>query len=89
MLFWNAQNIRFWGQGRYNTILQEPSDDQILFWKSWTLRITFTENAFNFGTQNFWNNWKMLFSNAQNIRFWAQGSFKSTFYEAFYDQILI
>ena len=31
----------------------------------------------------------MSFSNAQNIRFWAQGSFKTIFLEAPYDQILI
>ena len=30
-------------------------------------------------------NWKMTFSDAQNIRFWAQGSSKTIFYEASYD----
>ena len=31
----------------------------------------------------------MLFSNAQNIRFWAQGSFKTVSEESSYAQVLI
>ena len=41
--------------------------------------LTFSENGFNLVTQKFVKNRKMLFSNAQNIRFWVQGSFKTIF----------
>ena len=44
---------------------------------SWRHCLAFPENGFNFVTQKFAKNWKMPFSNAQNIRFWAQGSFKT------------
>ena len=59
------------------------------FKRSWKLCLTFLENGFNFVTQKLAKNWKMLFLIAQNIRFWAKGSFKTIFCEASYDQILI
>ena len=43
------------------------------------LYLTFPENDFNFVTQKFAKNWKMPFSNTQNIGFWAQGSFRTIF----------
>ena len=45
----------------------------------WMLCLTFPENGFNFVTQKFVKNWKMPFSNAHNIRFWAQGFSKTIF----------
>ena len=53
------------------------------------LWLTFSQNGFNFVTQKFQENWKTPFWNTDNIRFWAQGSFKTIFQEGFYDQILI
>ena len=51
------------------------------FWfkEIWTLCLTFPEKDFNFVTQKYTKTWKMLFSNAQNIHFWAQSSFKTIF----------
>ena len=46
-----------------------PSAKKILFWAQ----------GFNFVTQKFAKNWKMLFSNDHNTRFWAQDSFKTIF----------
>ena len=40
-------------------------------------------NGFNFLTQKFTKNWKMPYPNAQNIRFWAQGSCKNHFLRSF------
>ena len=54
-----------------------------------TLRLTFPENSFNFVTQNVAKNWKIVFSNAKKLRFWAQGSYKIIFWEVCDDQILI
>ena len=45
----------------------------------WMLSLAFLENGFNFGTQKFAKDWKMLFSNVQNIRFWPQGTFETVF----------
>ena len=53
------------------------------------LCLTFPENGFDFVTQKFVKNWKIPFSNAQNIRFWPKGSRKTIFQEASSDQILI
>ena len=51
--------------------------------------LTFTENGFNFVIQKFAKIWKVLFSNTQNIRFWAQGFSKTNLCEVSYAQILI
>ena len=53
------------------------------FWfkQLWTLCITFPGNAFNFVTQKFAKNWKILFSKAQYIRVTAQFSFNTIFLE--------
>ena len=53
------------------------------------LCLIFPENGFNFLTQKFQKNWKMPFSYAPNIRFWAERSFKTIFKEASYDYFLI
>ena len=49
----------------------------------WRLCLPFPENSLNFVTQKLEKNWKIPFSNAQNIRFWAQGSFKTIFLRSF------
>ena len=49
---------------------------------------TFPENGFDFVTQKFTKNWKMLFSNPQNIRV-LPGSFETIFWNAYYDQLWI
>ena len=49
----------------------------------------FLRKWFHFVTQKFAKDWKLTFWSAQNIRFWAQGSFKILFYEVLSDQILI
>ena len=53
------------------------------------LCLAFLENGFNFVSEKFAKKCKMHFSNAQNIRFWDQGSSKTIFKEASYDQTLI
>ena len=53
------------------------------------LCLTFPENGFSFVTQKLAKNWKMPFSDAQNIRFWLQGSFKTIFLKTFYDQFWV
>ena len=60
------------------------------FKRSWKLCNAFLENSFNFATQNFAKNvWKMPLSNAQNIRFRAQGSLKTISKNVSYDQLWI
>ena len=51
------------------------------FWfkQIWTLCLTFPETDFNFATEKYAKSWKMLFSNAENICFWAQSSFETIF----------
>ena len=49
---------------------------KILFKKFLTLQLAFPKNGFDIVTQNFAKAWKMLFPNAQDVRFWPQGSFK-------------
>ena len=41
--------------------------------------LTFPEKSFNFVTQKFAKNWKIPFSDAQNICFWYQVRFKTVF----------
>ena len=41
--------------------------------------LTFSKNDFNFVNEKFIKKWEMPFLNAQNILFWAQGSFKTSF----------
>ena len=62
---------------------------KLWFKEIWTLCVTFPSNGFNFVTQKIAKTWKMLFSNGHNIRFWAQGSFKTIFLDTCYDQIWI
>ena len=45
----------------------------------WTLCLTFPKNGFNFVNQRLTKNWKMIFSNTQNNRFWAQDLFRGSF----------
>ena len=57
-------------------VAPKPLSKKVLMPKFWfkkilTLCLTFPENGFNLITQKFEEKWKMLFSNAQNIRFWA------------------
>ena len=49
---------------------------------------TFPENGFDFVTQKFTKNWKMLFSNPQNIKV-LPGSLETIFWNAYYDQLWI
>ena len=44
-----------------------------------TIYLTFPENSVDFLTQIFARNWKMPFSNAQNIRFWSEDSSETIF----------
>ena len=49
---------------------------------------TFPENGFDFVTQKFTKNCKMLFSNSQNIKV-LPGSLETIFWNAYYDQLWI
>ena len=54
-----------------------------------TFCVTFPENGLNFVIKKFRKNWKMPFSKAQKIGFWAQASFKAIFKKVYYDQLWI
>ena len=65
-------------------VASRPFSKKVIMAKFWfeyilTLCLSFPENGFNFVNQKSAKNWKMLFSNTQNIRFWAQGSFETIF----------
>ena len=65
-------------------VASEPFSNKLLmtdfeFKWFWRLSLAFPENVFNFVTQKLAKNWKILFSNTQNIRFWAQSSLKTIF----------
>ena len=64
---------------------------QTLFKKfsKYFLVLVFSENIFNFVTQKFAKNSKMLFSKVQNIHFWPQDSFKTIFWNVSCHQLLI
>ena len=77
--FLNTQNIRFWSQVASKPFSKKLPMINFEFRWFWRLGLAFPENDFNFVTQKFELNWKMPFSNTQNIRFWAQGSLKTIF----------
>ena len=77
MLFSNAQNIHLFGQGCSR--FSEISYVQIFIYIGFSICFPFQENGFNFGTRKFPKNWKILFSSAQDIRYWAEESFKTIF----------
>ena len=89
MPFSNTRNILFEPKVASKPFSKKLTTSKLWFKDIWTLCVTFPSNGFNFVTQKIAKSWKMLFSNAHNIRFWAQGSFKTIFLDACYDQIWI
>ena len=74
------QNIRFWAQESSETIFSQSSNDEILIEIVLNAMLGFPREWFQLRhSKTCKKNWKMPFSNAQNIHFWAQISSKTVF----------
>ena len=79
---------RFSSQGCFKTMFSECRYGQTLIEIDLNTLPQFPKNDFKLVTEKLARNWKMLFSNAQNILFWAKGTLKTIFWEAYYEDIL-
>ena len=55
--------------------------------KFWTLCPIFPENSFNYAAQKFQRLISMTLSKVHNIRFWPEGSWKTVFWNTYYEQL--
>ena len=88
IVFKCSENL-FLSSSYLQNIFLKASYYQISFKKFSPVCLTLAENGFNFVTQKLAKNWRILFSNAHKIHFWAQDNFKIIFLEASYEKIFI